>query len=108
MASRIMLSALGLGFSRVRFCRIMCIRAHRLSPAKLVIQLKGAATEELRRQELHPFGLSPRPPKCFARGQWAVFLDTDEDVLRAIRYVEENPVKDGLPRQRWRFVTALD
>src|SRR6478672_12031943 len=41
----------------------LVLRAHRLSPAKLVIQLKGAATEELRRQELHPFGSGPRPPK---------------------------------------------
>jgi hypothetical protein len=35
-----------------------------------------------------------------------VFLDSDEDIRRAIRYVEENPVKEGKPRQLWSFVTA--
>src|SRR3954465_4101636 len=35
------------------------LRSHRLSPNKLVIQLKGAATQELGRQGLHPFGSGP-------------------------------------------------
>ena len=53
-----------------------------------VIQLKGAATEQLVAENLHPFGderdAKGRPPKCFARGEWKVFLDP-EDVERAIR-----------------------
>lgn len=34
-----------------------------------------------------------------------MFLDSDEDVLRSIRYVEQNPEKEGLATQRWEFVT---
>jgi hypothetical protein len=35
---------------------------------------------------------------------WKVFLYTPEDVLRAIRYVEDNPIKEGKKRQHWPFV----
>jgi REP element-mobilizing transposase RayT len=76
---------------------------------RLVIQLKGAATRSLVDQGVHPFGAmqdkNGRPPKCFARGQWKVYLDR-EDLPRAIRYVEDNPLKEGKPRQHWSFVTA--
>jgi len=74
---------------------------------QLVIQLKGAATERLLLEKLHPFGHIKdhrgRTPKCFARGQWKVFLDPP-DVPRAITYVEDNPSKEGKPRQQWSFV----
>ena len=46
-----------------------------------------------------------RLPKCFDRGEWKVFLDSDADIRRAIRYVELNPVKDGKAFQRWEFVS---
>ena len=77
---------------------------HRLAPEQLAIQFKGAATRKLVELGLHPFPADGRPPKCFARGEWKVFLDTEEDVWRAIRYVEENPLKEGLPSQDWEFV----
>ena len=77
---------------------------HRLAPEQLAIQFKGAATRKLVELGLHPFPADGRPPKCFARGEWKVFLDTEADVWRAIRYVEENPLKEGLPRQDWGFV----
>src|SRR3954470_19546090 len=56
---------------------------------QLVIQLKGDATQELEREGIHPLAAwkSQRLPKCWARGQWKVFLH-GEDVPRAIRYVE--------------------
>ncbi len=77
---------------------------HRLAAKQLVIQFKGEATRELMKQGLHPFPAEGRPAKCFARGEWDVFLDTEADVWRAMRYVEENPVKEGLARQEWGFV----
>ncbi len=74
---------------------------------QLVIQLKGAATKSLIEDGLHPFGhirdKQGRIPKCFARGEWKVYLDP-EDVPRAILYVEQNPIKEGKPPQRWSFV----
>jgi hypothetical protein len=74
-----------------------------------VIQLKGAATLRLVTDGLHPFLSDRKPdgsyPKCFARREWKVFLDSADDVTRAVRYVEENPRKEGLPRQYWRLIT---
>jgi REP element-mobilizing transposase RayT len=87
----------------------LVLAPHRLSVEQLVTQLNGAATRRLAEEELHPFGehanSEGRPAKCFARGEWKVFLNSDADVRRAIRYVELNPVKDGLRPQKWSFVT---
>lgn len=76
---------------------------------KLVVQIKGDATQELIREGIHPMSdwcdsRTGRHPKCFARGEWKVFLDP-EDIPRAIGYVERNPVKEGREAQRWSFVT---
>ena len=83
----------------------------RYDAEKMVVGLKGRATMALKEEGVHPQSALRRPsgsvPKCFARGAWKVYLDP-EDLDRAIRYVEENPVKDGLPRQRWSFVTRVD
>jgi len=80
----------------------------RFAVRQLVIQLKGDATEKLLEEKIHPFehlkAKRSRVPKCFARGEWKVYLDP-EDVPRAIRYVELNPEKEGLRRQRWSFVS---
>ena len=81
---------------------------HRLKAEKLVIQLKAAATRQLMWDGIHPFANlagGKRPPKCFARGQWDVFLDSEEGFERSISYVERNPSKEGMPAQEWDFVT---
>ena len=76
----------------------------RTSVDQLVIQLKGAATHQLVAENVHPFN---GDAKCWTRGQWKVYLFTDQDVDRAIRYVRDNPVKDGKPSQHWSFVTEF-
>jgi REP element-mobilizing transposase RayT len=90
----------------------LVIARHRYEVEKIVNHLKGDATRQLIADDLHPLAAykkpdSRRPPKCWARKEWKVFLDSVEDILRAIRYVEENPVKEGKPRQRWNFVTPF-
>ena len=91
-------------------CSIMPNHVHlvtapfRMNVENVVIQLKGAATKRLIEEKLHPFG---GEHKCWVRGQWKVFLNDDADIRRAIRYVERNPVKDGLKPQRWTFVTPF-
>ena len=74
---------------------------------QLVIQLKGAATRQLEREGIHPMAAwkreGERVPKCWARGEWKVYLDPG-DVWRAIRYVEDNPLKERKKRQSWSFV----
>lgn len=117
--------AIGRGFAacaeksdlRIWACAILpdhwhlVIAAHRLAPNRLAVQLKGAATRRLVAEGIHPCGVTAegrRVAKCFARGEWCGFLDTAEEVRRAIRYVEENPTKEGLRRQGWHFVTKFE
>jgi len=77
----------------------------RLRVEQIVIQLKGAATRQLKADGLHPFEGqdASHHEKIFSRGQWKVFLN-EEDVQRAIHYVENNPLKENKRRQRWPFV----
>ncbi|HTU88791.1 MAG TPA: transposase [Gemmataceae bacterium] len=78
---------------------------------QLVNLLKGAATRQLLAERLHPFAelrsKNGTIPKCWARGLWKVFLDSDTDIVRAVRYVEQNPSKEGKPAQHWSFVTPF-
>jgi hypothetical protein len=71
-------------------------------------RLKGAATRELASCGNHPLnrhltkdGSTPSP---WAQGLWKVYLDSEEDILRAIDYVEQNPIKENKRRQFWPFV----
>ena len=88
------------------------IARHRYQIEQVVNLMKGDATRQLLAEGLHPFAERRRPngrlPACWARNPWAVYLDTEEDIVRAIQYVEENPVKAGLPPQRWKCVTPYD
>jgi REP element-mobilizing transposase RayT len=82
--------------------------AHRYDIRRFVGRPKGAATKQLRAEGIHPLEEHPLPdgslPSPWARLPWVVYLWTEEDVLRAIRYVEENPLKQRKPEQRWSFV----
>ena len=74
---------------------------------RVIVRLKGAATRQLEAEQIHPLAAYKQPgkrvPKCFARGEWKVFLDP-EDVPRAICYVNGNPLKEGKKKQEWTFV----
>lgn len=76
---------------------------------QVVVQLKGEATRQLIKERHHPFQEIVLPnrhrPKCWARDNWDVYLDSDRHVRNAIHYVEQNPLKEGKPRQNWPFVT---
>jgi REP element-mobilizing transposase RayT len=102
---------------KVWACSIMPDHVHvvvgrfHLGIEQIVVQLKGAATRKLVEKGIHPCPpdeTGKRPLKCFARGEWKSFLDTPEDVVRAIAYVENNPVKDGLKPQKWPFVVPFN
>jgi REP element-mobilizing transposase RayT len=90
----------------------LVVARHRFSADQIANHLKGAATTELIREGIHPLGdrrrADGRLPTPWARGKWAVFLDTPEGVRRAMAYVEANPAKEGLPPQRWRMVRPFD
>ncbi len=103
---------------RMLACSIMpehvhlVIARHAHDVERLVNFLKGEATRQLCLEGIHPLaglaGPDRSPPKAWGRGLWKVFLDSHVDVRRAIRYVEENPGKEGKPRQRWGFVTPYE
>jgi REP element-mobilizing transposase RayT len=81
-------------------------------PAERIIgHLKGRATQTLRAAALHPFERfadeKGNVPSVWAHRAWKVFLDSERDILRAIEYVEDNPVREGKKKQRWSFVTPF-
>jgi REP element-mobilizing transposase RayT len=63
----------------------------------LVNQLKGAATKAL--------GFRQTP---WTRGHWSVYLDDEETLAAAVRYVEANPAAAGMAPQHWGFVVPLE
>ncbi|REJ89647.1 MAG: hypothetical protein DWQ34_19195 [Planctomycetota bacterium] len=86
----------------------LVIARHHYKAEQAVLLLKGAASRELEERKLHPMAQFPRKKgrlvSCWSRGEWKVFLSDATDVERAIAYVDENPVKEGLPAQTWDFV----
>ena len=106
--SGIQARAVGRGFAEaasrydypIHACSIMPDHVHLV----VVRQLKQFATQHLKSENLYPVG----NPAVWARGSWVVYLDDEETVSRAIRYVEDNPVKDGKKRQQWKFVKPYD
>jgi REP element-mobilizing transposase RayT len=83
------------------------IAASTVNVKQRVNLIKGAATRELILCGIHPFqdlADDDGIPKCFAQGEWKVFLDQLHDIDRSVRYVEANPEKEGPPPQRWPFV----
>ncbi len=79
----------------------LIIARHDYAVETIVNLLKGQATRQLASEDLHPLAAFPartgRMPKVFARGHWKVFLESDDAIRRAIRYVEHNPIKEGKP-----------
>jgi REP element-mobilizing transposase RayT len=78
----------------------MVIGRYRYTVKTIIRLLKAEATTELMRDGRHPLSV----PSPWVRKRWKVFLDSDADIVRAIRYVEYNPLKEGKRPQRWPFV----
>jgi len=78
---------------------------------KMAEQAKARATMFLRKAGLHPFEDEAdgrgRVPTPWAEGSWAVYLDDDAGVRRAVRYVERNPVAAGFRGQRYAWVVPF-
>jgi REP element-mobilizing transposase RayT len=89
----------------------LVIARHRCPVERIVGQFKADATKRLVEVDKHPFhGLADKNglvPMCWAKRAWKVFLDSEEDIVRAIRYVEANPLKEGKRPQRWKFVVPF-
>jgi REP element-mobilizing transposase RayT len=89
----------------------LVIARHSYEVEKIANLLKGEATKQLKEESLHPqaryAAADNKLPSMWAEGQWKVFLDNEEAIEAAIRYVEENPAKEGKPPQKWSFVTPF-
>ena len=81
---------------------------HDYGSVKMVGHLKGRATQQLRAEGLHPFENHAKQdgtlPPIWARRGWSVFLNSRDEVRRAIGYTNENPVREGLKQQSWSIV----
>jgi len=78
---------------------------------QVIQHMKSFATMELNAEHLHPlapFVKTGAVPTPWAHGTgWTVYLNSRDEILRSIKYVEGNPEKEGLPPQSWRFVTPF-
>jgi REP element-mobilizing transposase RayT len=87
----------------------LVIARHRYTAEQIANLLKGAATRRLIADGIHPLRQyakpNQRPPGMWARNQWMSFLDSDKAIESAINYVIENPIKEGKPRQNWKWIT---
>ena len=90
----------------------LVIGRHNQRIEQTIILLKGEGTRRLIQLGLHPCAHLPfskgRPPSMWSRGGWKVYLDSVPAVLAAIRYVEENFVREGKQRQEWSFVVPFE
>ncbi len=85
---------------------------HRYKIEQAANLLKGEATRRLLEKNLHPMkqfqkSEQDRLPSVWGENQWKVYLDSEEAIENAIRYVEENPAREDKPRQDWSFVTPF-
>ncbi|GHT25539.1 hypothetical protein FACS18942_00740 [Planctomycetales bacterium] len=81
---------------------------------QVVRLLKQRATQELTAQGLHPnvhavgVRANCKLPPVWGENFWKRFIYDENDLSDTIRYVENNPVKEGKKPQRWSFVKQLD
>jgi hypothetical protein len=84
--------------------------AHPRAIATIAGHLKSHATRELTRLGIHPLteyiGKRGGLPTPWSEGCWKVFIDDEDQLASAIRYVERHPAKEGLPPQRWHFAQS--
>ena len=79
------------------------IRKHRDHAETMISSLQTSSRKTLiqngRRAATHPVWGGPG---------WKVFLYTQEDFVRAIDYIQQNPIKANRPAQIWGFVKPYD
>jgi REP element-mobilizing transposase RayT len=81
----------------------LVIRKHRDQAEDMIEKLQAIS-----RQRFLVKGFARADHPVWTKGGWKDFLHTPDDIRRAIRYVENNPIKIGLPEQRWPFVKVYD
>ena len=104
--SKIVLHACAIGFDHVH----VVVARHAKSIEQVVGQFKGRATQTMRAAGCHPLrahATGETLPTPWGERSWKVFLNDEAQLHAAIRYVQRHPEKEGLPPQRWPFVTPV-
>ena len=81
----------------------LIVRRHKHKAEEMIDNLQEASRLRLSRS-----GLRQVDHPVWAEGGWKGFLDHPDAIRRTIRYIENNPLKAGLPRQHWPFVTEYN
>ncbi len=81
----------------------LLLRKHRHRAEEMIARTQKASADAL-----HCAQACSNDHPVWANGGWKVFLDHPEEVRRTIRYVRDNPIKMGMPRQEWAFVREYD
>jgi len=81
----------------------LVVRKHRDSAERMIGNFQGASRTRLRN-----CALVPDEHLVWTKNGWKVFLNSPAEVWSRVRYVEKNPVKEGLAEQRWPFVVEYD
>ena len=85
----------------------LVIARHTYKVEQIANLLKGEATRQIVSDQRHPISQSEadsKLPSIWGGGCWKVYLDQEETIQNAIRYVENNPLEEEKPRQNWPFV----
>lgn len=86
----------------------LVIARHSRKVETIVGHLKGRASQELAKAGQHPLAEYRRVdgscPSPWARRCWRVYLNDENQLRRAIAYVERNPARERKPPQTWSFV----
>ncbi len=89
----------------------LVIARHRYKVEQVVNLLKGASTRQIIAEDLHPLAehAAPdgRPPRMWAERLWKVYLDSEQAIENAIHYVEQNPIEEDKPAQKWSCITPF-
>jgi REP element-mobilizing transposase RayT len=84
---------------------------HQRDVRRIIGHLKSEASRQLRVEGIHPLAEYERPdgslPTPWVEKGWSVYLFDAPGVVRAIDYVDDNPEKEGKPRQRWSLLTPF-
>jgi len=90
----------------------LVIGRHRYAVEHVVRLLKSEATLQLKKENIHPLAacssIDGSITTPWAKRCWKVFLNQDADIRRAVHYVENNPIKENKPPQKWSFVTPFE
>lgn len=90
----------------------MVLGRHARPAEQIVAHLKGRATQQLAKDGLHPLAVYQQAdgthPSPWAHRAWRVYVNSREDVHRAVAYVVQNPVREKKPLQKWSFVVPYE